>query len=170
MFTAESKEKSAERIPLPDKIYEDFVLFLRSFYPGEYLRLNDQLVKKIVPFAREYNIQSLLERIKEWLEVEARTRTDDERFVLMAFAMASEYGFSEMYKKLAGNLIDFDQQSVEWYNEYKQLKDKDKIFVLNLRCEKQKLRCDDLEYDNSQYKNALKKYRRLQDMSSNNHV
>ncbi|XP_063438674.1 uncharacterized protein LOC134719612 [Mytilus trossulus] len=136
MFKAEFKEKGSERIQLSDKKYGDFVLFLRSFYPGEYLRLNDPLVQKIIPFAREYNVQSLLERIKEWLEVQASTRNDDAKFILMAFAMASEYGFFELYKKLAGNLMDLDQKSVEWFNEYKRLKDEDQIFLLNLRCEK----------------------------------
>ncbi|CAC5403480.1 unnamed protein product [Mytilus coruscus] len=155
MFTAEFKEKGAERIPLPDKTYGDFVLFLRSFYPGEYLRLNVPLVKKIVPFAREYNVKSLLERIKEWLEDEARTRTDDAKFVLIAFAMASEYGFSELYTKLVGYLMTFDQKSLDWHREYQQLKDKDQIFLLNERCKQQKLRCDGLEYNNSQYKSAF---------------
>lgn len=87
----------------------------------------------------------------------------------MAFDIASVYGFSELYKKLAGNLTDFDQKSVEWYNEYKRLKDTDKIFVLTLRCQKQKMHCDGLEYDNSQYKNALRQYKKVQDVSSNNH-
>ncbi|XP_062569453.1 kelch-like ECH-associated protein 1A [Saccostrea cucullata] len=104
MFTSDFKEKNESTITFPKKKYEDFVRFLRSFYPGEHLELDVSVIERILPLAREYGMDALMKSFHDWLLVAVESQNKDILFKLKCFYLAAVYNFEELYNRMLENL------------------------------------------------------------------
>ncbi|XP_062566469.1 BTB and MATH domain-containing protein 36-like [Saccostrea cucullata] len=135
MFTDDFKEKSESRITFPGKSYEDFVLFLRSFYPGEHLELNVSVIERILPLAREYGMDALMKNFHERLLVDAESQTKDVFFHLKCFYIAAVYHFDELYNRMLENLKSVAVNTYKNRESFKMLPPEDKAQLYEKRCE-----------------------------------
>ncbi|CAG2242879.1 unnamed protein product [Mytilus edulis] len=67
MFTADFKEKNANYIELPDKNLHEFLLFLRCTLDGFQDIITDNNVHLIIPFAHEYQVETMLSKADMFL-------------------------------------------------------------------------------------------------------
>ncbi|XP_062585054.1 uncharacterized protein LOC134246708 [Saccostrea cucullata] len=159
MFTSDFKEKNESTISFPEKKYEDFVLFLRSFHPGEHLELNISVIESILPLAREYAIDVLMKNCEEWLLVDVKTRTEDVHYQAKCFYLAAVYNFDELYNKMLEKLRTAAVNTYENVPSFKMLPSEDKACLLKKRCEDVEKNNADLEKQISNIKNNINKYR-----------
>lgn len=69
MLAPDGKEKQNE-VTLPDKPHQEVVLFLRCVCPMEYVKLNEGIIDVVLPLAKEYQVNSLLQKCEDWLLTE----------------------------------------------------------------------------------------------------
>ncbi|XP_062575843.1 uncharacterized protein LOC134237713 [Saccostrea cucullata] len=131
MFTSDKKEI---RIRFPEQKYENFVLFLRCFYPGEHVKLNDSILEQVLPLAKEYRVDSLMKIGHKWLQREARSRMADVSFVMKCFYFAVEFDLKELYEEMFDHLefVEFSEYTNSTF--YGKLPSKYKAMLLEKHC------------------------------------
>ncbi|KAL3881413.1 hypothetical protein ACJMK2_027858 [Sinanodonta woodiana] len=70
MFESDFKEKNVDVLPLPDKKYEDVVIFLQCVNPGVLHTVKYANIHRVLPLAHEYQVQGLLEECTNCLLTE----------------------------------------------------------------------------------------------------
>ncbi|XP_062596226.1 uncharacterized protein LOC134257646 [Saccostrea cucullata] len=134
MFTSDFKEKNESTVKFPGKKYEDFVLFLRCFYPGEHIKLNDRGLEQVLPLAREYGMDSLLTSGQKWMLEEVKTRMKDVSFIMKCFYLAAEYEFKELYSKMLYRLEDINVSMYANDKYFSMLSPRNKVELLEKCC------------------------------------
>ncbi|XP_062593651.1 BTB and MATH domain-containing protein 38-like [Saccostrea cucullata] len=155
MFTSDIKERNESTIQLQDKNYEDFVLFLRCFYPGEYVELNDSLLAQVLPLAKEYKIETLLASGHEWLQREAKAHPNNIPFLMKCFHFAVEFEFITLYTKMLNRLKDVNLSVYKNDKFYKSLQLENKAILLEAHCKLLETENDSLETKNEKLSKTL---------------
>lgn len=143
MLASNGKEKNRE-ISLPDKSYEEFVLFLRCVCPMEYVKLNEGVIDVVLPLAKEYQVNSLLQKCEDWLLTEIEFivgevtgHVKETQTMVEFFAKCLLYGakneLESLYDKAFQLLVPYNLIRYQNTEFYKLLPDKIKWQLLEAR-------------------------------------
>ncbi|XP_062598495.1 ankyrin repeat and BTB/POZ domain-containing protein 3-like [Saccostrea cucullata] len=140
MFSSDFKEKSSKEIELPGKTYRDFEKFLMCLSPDKYLDLNEGMIERLLPLAKEYQVNSIIRRCEAWLlkEMNQREKCDksmegEVKFLLKSYFYGSEYNMPKIRARTFKRLVRFKLRSYKSVQSYKELSEKDKIELLEAR-------------------------------------
>ncbi|XP_062579035.1 kelch-like protein 15 [Saccostrea cucullata] len=141
MFSSDFKEKNEKEIELPGKVYGDFEKFLMCLSPNKCLDLDGDVIEKILPLAKEYQVDSIIGRCEIWLlkdmdvkEAREESMRDEVTFLLKSFFFGSEYKMPKIRARTLQRLVPFKlstYKSVQPF--YKDLAEKDKVDLLEAR-------------------------------------
>ncbi|XP_045178426.2 BTB and MATH domain-containing protein 38-like [Mercenaria mercenaria] len=65
MLEGDYQEKTMSEIPLPGKIYEDFVEFLKCIYPDKLKKVTETNSYQLIPLAHEYQVKKIEKRCEK---------------------------------------------------------------------------------------------------------
>ncbi|KAL3881863.1 hypothetical protein ACJMK2_028255 [Sinanodonta woodiana] len=98
MFASEFKENESTNISLPDKKYEDVLVFLRCSIPWSSVKVTNENIVQILPLAHEYCIAGLVEDCCVCLMQELDTVIEAKRICDIYF-LADKYGLTKVIEK-----------------------------------------------------------------------
>ncbi|XP_022294919.2 uncharacterized protein LOC111105038 [Crassostrea virginica] len=99
MFESDFKEKHMDNIPLPDKKFEDFEIFLSSFYYNEFQHtITDDTVLVILPLAIEYQVTAVQDRCESFITKKLKQATNHEIERMDIPTLLSYIEYAEKYK------------------------------------------------------------------------
>ncbi|XP_061177378.1 BTB and MATH domain-containing protein 38-like [Saccostrea echinata] len=145
MFTLDFKEKTAQKIPLPEKKYKDFVLFLLRIFPKEYIELNEEKIKRILPLAREYETTQILKDCEAWMisRLSVKKSTEDAfqnsrnfrdiSYLLEWLTIAHDYDFEKLFENLLDVISDYNWQTLKKCYTYEHISPEIKTEILEKR-------------------------------------
>ncbi|XP_062580833.1 BTB and MATH domain-containing protein 38-like [Saccostrea cucullata] len=140
MFSSDFKERNANEIELPGKIYGDFEKFLMCLSPDKYLDLDDDVIEKLLQLAKEYQVNSIISKCETWLlkEMDLREAREESmiaevEFLLKSFYYGSEYNMPKIRVRTLRRLKPFKLASYKSVKTYRDLPEKDKIELLECR-------------------------------------
>ncbi|XP_062598492.1 uncharacterized protein LOC134259912 [Saccostrea cucullata] len=141
MFSSDFKEKSSKEIELPGKTYWDFEKFLMCFSPDKFLDLDYYTVERLLPLAKEYQVNSIIRKCEAWLlkemdlkEVSDQSMKQEVEFLLKSYFYGSEYNMPEIRARTLKRLVPFKLKTYKSVKSlYEDLSEKDKVELLEAR-------------------------------------
>ncbi|XP_062569337.1 uncharacterized protein LOC134231388 [Saccostrea cucullata] len=98
MFVCHLNEKHKDKIPLPEKNYEDFVNFLYTFYySGREDSITENTVLKIIPLAEEYQIPAVKVKCEIFLTEVCESSAENEEKHIKTSTLLDYTSFAERY-------------------------------------------------------------------------
>nr|XP_022297710.1 uncharacterized protein LOC111107052 [Crassostrea virginica] len=143
MLSSYGKEKQAE-ITLPEKSYEEVVLFLRCISPREFVKLDEKSIDVVLPLAHEYQVKATLQKCEDWLlteiefivgEVTGHTKATQEKaeFFAKCLLHGTKHDLETLYVRALGLLVPYKLSRYQHTEFYKLLPDKHKRQLLETR-------------------------------------
>ncbi len=145
MFFSEFKEKDCSEIPLPDKKYDDMVVFLTCLYPSTCTAISWENVDCVLPLADEYQVESLKQRSQAFLllrfENKDKTMSDPKNEELIHILyLADRYGFGKLLDVCVELAVqrdfDYGDTSINKTSDYKEMSLETKCEMLSRRVAK----------------------------------
>ncbi|XP_062578756.1 uncharacterized protein LOC134240706 [Saccostrea cucullata] len=133
MFTSDFREKDQQELLLPGKKYDNFVLFLTQIYPGERPPLTGDVLRKILPYVDEYQVDYLKKDCQNIL-VQGLEVSKGMRYLLENLYIATTYGFQELYQKALHLLRIFPLDPCRQSNIFQRLPSETKLDLAFARC------------------------------------
>nr|XP_022301674.1 uncharacterized protein LOC111109741 isoform X2 [Crassostrea virginica] len=143
MLNSNGKEKQAE-ITLPEKSYEEVVLFLRCISPREFVKLDEESIDVVLPLAHEYQVKATLQKCEDWLlteikfivgEVTGHTKETQEKveFFAKCLLYGTKHDLETLYNRALELLVPYKLSRYQHTEFYKLLPDKQKSQLLETR-------------------------------------
>nr|XP_022302825.1 uncharacterized protein LOC111110563 [Crassostrea virginica] len=143
MLGSNGKEKQAE-ITLPEKSYEEVILFLRCISPREFVKLDEESIGVVLPLAHEYQVKATLQKCEDWLltemefivgEVTGHTKEIQEKveFFAKCLLYGTKHDLETLYKRALELLVPYKLSRYQHTEFYKLLPDKPKSQLLETR-------------------------------------